>query len=105
MGTKSYRPWGPNQLLLMPPSPREWLPEGHLAYFVLEVVERLANADEADRADDERFGVGVAPEDLPEELQRRERRIARIEEAMAELEEEAKATLAEELREKAEGQR
>ena len=26
---------------LMPPSVRDWLPEGHLAWFVLDVVERL----------------------------------------------------------------
>jgi transposase len=29
------------QDFLMPPSVREWLPAGHLAWFVLEVVERL----------------------------------------------------------------
>jgi transposase len=29
------------QDLLMPPSVREWLPAGHLAWFVLDVVERL----------------------------------------------------------------
>ncbi len=28
-------------MYLMPPSPTEWLPEGHLAYFILELVERL----------------------------------------------------------------
>ena len=30
-----------DQLLLMPPSVREWLPEGHLAFFVLDIVEEL----------------------------------------------------------------
>ena len=29
------------QALLMPPSLREWLPEGHLAWFVLDAVEEL----------------------------------------------------------------
>src|SRR5690606_38212789 len=38
---KSYRPWSPDQPFLLPPDPRTWLPEGHLAHFVLEVVERL----------------------------------------------------------------
>jgi transposase len=38
---KSYRPWAPLQGFLLPPSPTEWLPEGHLAYFVLDVVEGL----------------------------------------------------------------
>ena len=41
MGTKSYRPWTPRQAYLLPPSPTEWLPEQHLVYFVLDVVERL----------------------------------------------------------------
>jgi len=38
---KSYRPYSPDQSELFPPSPREWLPEGHLAYFVLDVVREL----------------------------------------------------------------
>ena len=39
--SKQYRPWTPEQTFLLPPSPKEWLPEGHLAYFVLEVVREL----------------------------------------------------------------
>jgi transposase len=38
---KSYRPWNPTQPYLLPPSPTEWLPEDHLAYFVLETVGEL----------------------------------------------------------------
>ncbi len=30
-----------DQLLLMPPSVADWLPEGHLAWFVLDVVDEL----------------------------------------------------------------
>ena len=30
-----------DQVLLLPPSLREWLPEGHLAWFVIDAVERL----------------------------------------------------------------
>jgi transposase len=41
MPSKSYRPWNPFQAYLLPPSPQEWLPEDHLAYFVLEVVQGL----------------------------------------------------------------
>jgi len=29
------------QAFLMPPDPRDWLPEGHLAWFVLDSVERM----------------------------------------------------------------
>lgn len=36
---KTFRPYNPDQVLLMPPSLDEWLPEGHLARFVSELVE------------------------------------------------------------------
>src|SRR6266498_1834737 len=38
---KSYRPYYPDEELLLPPSLREWLPENHLAYFVCDVVDTL----------------------------------------------------------------
>ena len=38
---KSYRPYYPDEELLLPPSLREWLPENHLAYFVSDVVDNL----------------------------------------------------------------
>ncbi len=38
---KTFREYSPDQLLLMPPSPREWLPEDHAVYFVADVVETL----------------------------------------------------------------
>jgi transposase len=38
---KSYRPYIPDQELLLPPSLRDWLPENHLAYFVSDVVDNL----------------------------------------------------------------
>lgn len=38
---KQYRTWNPDQSYLLPPSPREWLPESHLAYFILDVVATL----------------------------------------------------------------
>jgi len=39
--SKTYRPWNPDQDWLLPPSPREWLPEGDLVYFMLDVVRTL----------------------------------------------------------------
>jgi transposase len=39
MRTKQYRPYHPHQLLLLPPSLQEWLPEGHLAYFISDLVD------------------------------------------------------------------
>ena len=38
---KNYRAYLPEQDFLLPPSLRDWLPEGHLAYFVSDVVEQL----------------------------------------------------------------
>jgi hypothetical protein len=36
---KSYRPYYPDEELLLPPSMRGWLPEKHLAYFVRDGVD------------------------------------------------------------------
>lgn len=38
---KSFRPDELNQLLLLPPSLHDWLPEGHLARFLVDVVGAL----------------------------------------------------------------
>ena len=41
MTEKRYKPWAPEQAFLLPPSPLDWLPEGHLAHFILDVVDVL----------------------------------------------------------------
>lgn len=41
MTERTFRPYDPDQMLLLPPSLKEWLSEGHLAYFVSELVEGL----------------------------------------------------------------
>lgn len=38
---KTFRPYAPRQHLLLPPSLLDWVPEGHLSRFVLDVVEEL----------------------------------------------------------------
>src|SRR6266545_5379638 len=38
---KTYRPYVPEQDLLLPPSLRDWLPDDHLAYFVSDLVDQL----------------------------------------------------------------
>lgn len=38
---KGYREYRPDQDFLLPPSLSEWLAEGHLAYFVSDVVDQL----------------------------------------------------------------
>ena len=36
---KTFKPYNPDQLFLLPPALRDWLPEGHLALFLSDVVE------------------------------------------------------------------
>jgi transposase len=38
---KTYRPYVPEQVLLLPPSLRDWLPEDHLAFFVSDLIDQL----------------------------------------------------------------
>lgn len=38
---KEFKPYEPGQGYLLPPSPRDWLPGGHLAHFVDQVVDQL----------------------------------------------------------------
>jgi len=35
---KSFRPWNPEQTLLLPPSPVDWLLENHLVFFLLDLA-------------------------------------------------------------------
>ena len=37
----SYRPYEPQQEMLLPASLQDWLPKGHLAYFISDTVEAL----------------------------------------------------------------
>ena len=41
MMDKKFKPCDRDQMYLLPPSLCDWLPEGHLAYFIIEVVDRL----------------------------------------------------------------
>jgi hypothetical protein len=70
-----------------------------------EVAALMARADEINRLEDEQYGAGRSYEELPDELKRRESRIAIIKAARAELEREAAEARATELREQAAGQR
>ncbi len=62
MHTKEYRPYAPDQLLLLPASLREWLPEEHLAYFISDLVEHFdLSAIEATYEDELRGGPPYHP--------------------------------------------
>ena len=39
---KTFRPYDPEQMLLMPVALQDWLPAGHLAYFLSDMVNHLA---------------------------------------------------------------
>lgn len=39
--SKTFRPYHPDQLLVLPPSLQEWLPRDHLVHFVSDLVESL----------------------------------------------------------------
>ena len=36
--SKTYRPYDPDQSFLLPPALTDWLPDGHLIYFIRDVV-------------------------------------------------------------------
>jgi transposase len=38
---KTFRPWLPEQAWLLPPSPIDWLPKDHLAFFLLDLIDQL----------------------------------------------------------------
>jgi transposase len=57
MSEKTYRPYEPEQIMLLPPSLKEWLPQGHLAYFVLDVVSQLDISQITVVYEDERRGA------------------------------------------------
>ena len=39
--SKTYREWSPDQAYMFPPSPRDWLPENDLVYFLIDTVATL----------------------------------------------------------------
>jgi transposase len=40
---KTFRAYNPDQLFLLPPALRDWLPEGHLALFISDVVDEAVD--------------------------------------------------------------
>ena len=78
----SYRPYEPDQVMLLPAAPQDWLPTGHRAHFINDAVDALlARAKATDEAE-----VNEPELDLPAEIERREARLAAIREACARLE-------------------
>src|SRR5437870_459551 len=113
---RTFKPYDPDQLYLLPPALRDWLPEGHVALdgtkikanaskhkamsyermckaeqeLEQEVKRLLKQAEKVDEAEDQAYGEGKRGDELPEELARRESRLNKIRQAKAEVEEEAR---------------
>ena len=54
--SKTYLPYDPDQQLLLPAALQEWLPEGHLAYFISDLVDQLDLSEITARYEGERRG-------------------------------------------------
>jgi len=54
--TRKFRQWTPDQNHLFPPSPRDWLPQNHLVYFLLDVCEQIDVSPIIDDYDSEKGG-------------------------------------------------
>jgi transposase len=52
----NFRPYDPDQMMLMPPSLHDWLPDDHLAHFVRETIEELNLAAILDTYDGSKGG-------------------------------------------------
>ena len=59
---KTFRPYDPDQLLLMPPALADWVPEEHLARFVSDVVDTLDLAAIEDAYTEERGSPPYHPQ-------------------------------------------
>ena len=54
--SKTYRPYDPDQQLLLPAALQEWLPDDHLAYFISDVVDQVDLSSITARYEGERRG-------------------------------------------------
>ena len=54
--SKTFRPYDPDQQLLLPAALQEWLPPDHLAYFISDVVDQLDLSAVTVRYEEERRG-------------------------------------------------
>lgn len=54
--TRTFREWNPDQSWCFPPSPQDWLPDGHLVYFLMDVSEQLGLSPIMEKYDSEKGG-------------------------------------------------
>jgi transposase len=51
---KTFRPYDPDQLMLLPPALQDWVPEGHLARFISDMVDSMDLSEIEDAYTEER---------------------------------------------------
>ena len=59
--SKTFRPYDPDQQLLLPAALQEWLPPDHLAYFISDVVDQLDLSAITSRYEEQRGGPPYHP--------------------------------------------
>ena len=59
--SKTFRPYDPEQQLLLPAALQEWLPPNHLAYFISDIVDQLDLLEITVRYGEERGGPPYNP--------------------------------------------
>ena len=59
--SKTYRPYDPDQQLLLPAALQEWLPPDHLAYFISDIVDQLDLSAVTGRYGEQRGGPPYHP--------------------------------------------
>ncbi len=58
--SRRFRNYNPDQMFLLPPSLKDWLPAGHLVYFVSDIVDQL-NLSGIEKAYEGGSGRGQPP--------------------------------------------
>ena len=59
--SKTYRPYDPDQQLLLPAALQEWLPTDHLAYFISDIVDQIDLSEITERYGEQRGGPPYHP--------------------------------------------
>ena len=58
---RTFRPYDPDQGLLLPPSLRDWLPENHLVFFISDAIDAMDLSAFAARYGSEGPGTQAEP--------------------------------------------
>src|SRR5437763_1910962 len=120
--SKYFRRWNIDQTLLLPPNVQDFVPKGHVSRFIVELVREsldlkditgsyvsglgqppfdprmMVAAEAADAEEDETFGKDKRGDEMPDWAGDKQKRLAKIQQAMAALEADARLAAEEERR-------